>query len=288
MTPIINLRLAIPLVIVFIVTFAVLSPDHVGHGAALRPDRNGDAVCNLDYVGILLRGQNAQQKPQLSFEQMLWIATLVQTSSLMTTTAGHNFLVWGLGYDSQIWHAIHCSPTSRATTVFIENWRDWIDKIKSREPDLSVVHFDNYDSSVETAESFFTKPYLLPLPPSISEKCWNVVLVGRLQQRDLAVAISLLMYLLVRHCVDAPQGYEPAHPGRHAATYWSVQRTITCLRTGTIPVAYVFLHDANRPLERQIIERILEPNGGVQIGEIKGPAGTLVGFVMRTHTLRKG
>lgn len=45
-------------------------------------------------------------------------------------------------------------------------------------------------------------------------------------------------------------------------------------------MAYVFLHDVNRPLEREIIERILKPNGAKRMGEIKGPAGTLVGFIV--------
>ena len=82
----------------------------------------------------------------------------------------------------------------------------------------------------------------------------------------------------LKDCLDAPQGYAPAHPGRHAAAYWSVSMAKRCLREGVLGSVYIFLHDVNRPLESEIADRILKGNGGILIGTIKGPAGTLVGF----------
>lgn len=88
----------------------------------------------------------------------------------------------------------------------------------------------------------------------------------------------LLYTIVLTRLLDAPQGYARSHPGRHAATYWSVSMAHRCLKSGSLSTVYIFLHDVNRPLEGQIVDRILRPNGGVQIGNIKGPAGTLVGF----------
>jgi hypothetical protein len=51
-----------------------------------------------------------------------------------------------------------------------------------------------------------------------------------------------------------------------------------CLKEGALSSVYIFLHDVNRPLESKIIDRILVPTGGMQIGYMNGPAGTLVGF----------
>lgn len=178
----VNLRVAIPLVILFVLTFTLISPQitPVGSPSDRRPTKEIRFPCATDYVGIIQSGQNADAKPQLSLEQMLWIGTVVRTSSSITAISKHNFLVWGLGHDSHIWNAVHCSSTTRTRTLFIENWRDWIVKIHEQDPELEVVHFDKYDNtSVENAEAFFSQPYLLPLPDQVSNECWNVVLVGR-------------------------------------------------------------------------------------------------------------
>jgi hypothetical protein len=150
--------------------------------------------CSPDYVQTIQDAVGAKNPPQLSFDQLLWINTLVQTSAIAVTTlsgTAHNFLVWGLGYDSPIWDNANCIPVGlgargaarpRAAnitrTVFIENWMDWVTKVKGKHPALEVVHFDKYLTSMATADEFFMSPYLLPLPDNVDSHCWHVVLVG--------------------------------------------------------------------------------------------------------------
>ncbi|KAJ3047835.1 hypothetical protein HK097_011135, partial [Rhizophlyctis rosea] len=232
--------------------------------------------CTPDYISVIQSAHKSPTPPQLSVTQLIWIKTLVQTSAYLSAGRQHNFLVWGLGYDSPIWENANCVSGDKAVdgngtsgrkegstrTVFVENWRDWIEKVSGRHPGLEVVQFDKYDTNVKDAEKFMKEPYLLPLPDTINEECWDVVLV------------------------DAPQGYEPNHPGRHAPTYWSVSMAHSCLKSNpSIHEITIFLHDVNRPLEQQIIDRILRPNGGVQIGRVEGGAGTLVGFRFTRESL---
>jgi hypothetical protein len=175
------------------------------------PDRDASR-CTLDYIKTIRDAVKAKDPPQLSFDQILWIYTVVQTSSSAVTSTSaspHNFLVWGLGYDSPIWDNANCIPAGTGDidiegslqsgdeahvrsgkvpraggvtrTVFIENWLDWVEKIKGKYPTLNVVHFDKYQTSVATASEFFARPYLLPLPEEVDDVCWHVVLVGESQ-----------------------------------------------------------------------------------------------------------
>ncbi|KAJ3044936.1 hypothetical protein HDV00_000220 [Rhizophlyctis rosea] len=270
-----------------------LSQSTTTHFTNLTPSTHRPAACTPDFVGFIKSATQSKTPPQLSFDQLLFIKTIVQTSAYTVTSSPtprrHNFLVWGLGFDSPIWENANCvatggfpsnigtEGTSKETveadakmtrTLFIENWRNWITDVQGKHPSLEVVHFDNYEAkkgaSVGTSEVFFEKPYLLPLPSAVSDVCWNVVLV------------------------DAPQGYESTHPGRHASTYWSVSMAHRCLKQGLLDTVTIFLHDVNRPLEIQIIERILKPNGGVQIGYLKGPKGTLVAFRFSRESVFEG
>ena len=173
----------------------------VGDTAAPRAPAGGAPPCNLDYVRVIQEAVKAKSPPQLSLEQLLWIKTIVQTSAFAVTSqsrGSHNFLVWGLGFDSMIWDNANCIPfgtkpsvnasgtagrlirTDNVTkTIFIENWLDWVAKVKGKYPTLDVVHFDKYATSVETAGQFFDNPYMLPLPGKVNEVCWHVVLVGK-------------------------------------------------------------------------------------------------------------
>ena len=154
--------------------------------------------CSLNHISFIQDAIQAENPPQLSFEQILWIYTIVQTSASAVASmspATHNFLVWGLGYDSPIWDNANCIPSTQAAdggglsqsvvrangatrTVFVENWLDWVEKVKGKYPMLNVLHFDKYETNVATAAEFFTRPYLLPLPGEVDDVCWNAVLVG--------------------------------------------------------------------------------------------------------------
>src|ERR1044071_1588316 len=187
-------RVALPLLmLVFFLTVNIIFPYPAPpKGGTLRegkvkdfprpPDRDASR-CTLDYVKAIRDAVKAKDPPQLSFDQILWVYTVVQTSSAAVTSTSdspHNFLVWGLGYDSPIWDNANCIPAGAGDinmsvskgseeggdegddggkveksgtvlrargvtkTVFIENWLDWVDKVKGKYPTLDVVHFDNY------------------------------------------------------------------------------------------------------------------------------------------------
>ncbi|KAI8826140.1 uncharacterized protein EV422DRAFT_563955 [Fimicolochytrium jonesii] len=252
--------------------WALTDDFHADDAAAQEHKENQAApACRTDYVRSLQdAAQNPTNKPQLSFEQLLWIATTVQTSAYALTTRGgikrdHRFLVWGLGHDSPLWDNANCfvpphaSPGSglaarRGRTAFVENWQTWIDTVSAAYPSLEVHFFDKYTSTVATSDAFFASPTSLQLPEEVQNVCWDVILV------------------------DAPQGYQPDQPGRHEATHWSVQKAKDCLRANKLSEVHIFLHDVNRALENKIVDNILRAAGGTDLGRINGVAGDLVAF----------
>lgn len=147
--------------------------------SAVRQNRQ---PCDESYIDVIHKAVSAPNPPQLSFEQILWISTIVQTSAYAVSPAEHQFLVWGLGYDSPLWDNANCRvdaanrPTGR--TAFIENWDNWITEVKSSYPALEVYSFTNYSFSMKNADGYFDDPTLLTLPKEIDSDCWDTVLVG--------------------------------------------------------------------------------------------------------------
>ncbi|KAI9097170.1 hypothetical protein DFS34DRAFT_649981 [Phlyctochytrium arcticum] len=248
--------------------------------AASRSIQNKRAACTVEYVSAIQKAVKAEKPPQLAFDQIVWISSVVQTSAYATLQLGreHQFLVWGLGYDSALWENANCIPvqasserrlrarqapshvsTAIGRTAFLENWESWISQVTETMPHLEVHHFADFKSSVAAADEYFENPTLLILPEVVEESCWDVVLV------------------------DAPQGYEDQQPGRMEATYWAVNMAKRCLRDGHLKSVYIFLHDVNRPVEEKIVERILKVEDGTFLGRMTGPFGDLVG--VRFHKL---
>lgn len=141
-------------------------------------------ACSNDFVSAIVSSHSRSQryKPQLSFPQMLWIA-----SALRTAQAEHgstfSFLVFGLGADTPVWLAINC----RARTVFVENSPEWIKLVtESIAVDYQgqlEAHAYTYKARMKDADEFFVNPWIMDLPKNVSDTCYGVILV------------------------DAPQGY---------------------------------------------------------------------------------
>ena len=76
-----------------------------GLGAQCRP-----------YGDVVQAAVERAQPPQLSQAQLLWVAALVRGAALAARRPV-NFLVFGLGFDSDVWQAVNCD----GRTAFLEN-----------------------------------------------------------------------------------------------------------------------------------------------------------------------
>jgi hypothetical protein len=85
------------------------------------------------YGDIVQQAVERSPAPQLNQAQLLWIASLLNSQSWNLARA-LNFLVFGLGHDSNVWHSINC----QGRTVFVENSDEWLHKITSAYPQLEV------------------------------------------------------------------------------------------------------------------------------------------------------
>jgi len=125
-----------------------------------------------------------------------------------------NFLIFGLGNDSPLWH--FTNPSGR--TVFIEDNPEWRDRVVSQHPELDVV-MTSYSTQRSEWEDYLDAPDTLSmdLPGDVSDVAWDVVLV------------------------DAPAGWKPEMPGRMQSIYETVHLTQ--------PGSDIFVHDIDRTVE---------------------------------------
>jgi uncharacterized protein (TIGR01627 family) len=131
-------------------------------------------------------------------------------------------LVFGCGCDSPFWESIN----RHGTTVFLEDNDEWIAKTRAVLRDASVekVHYGTRTADWSAMLGADEK-LALDLPPSVSNRKWNVILV------------------------DGPAGYTDDCPGRMKSIF-------TASRLAA-PNGYVFVHDCDRPLEREYSARYL-------------------------------
>lgn len=148
---------------------------------------------------------------------------------------GCKLLVWGVGYDSKLW----CAVNKGGTTVFLEDDSKWARKI-AKEITCPVVKV-SYSTRLEQAKSLLRdEPRLrLVLPAEIQRLRFDVILV------------------------DGPDGSKPKAPGRMVSIYMSSRLAHDD--------SHVFVHDYQRPVERQYGERFLARRFGAPvIGKHRG------------------
>lgn len=154
-----------------------------------------------------------------------------------------NFLVFGLGHDSLMWTALN----HNGRTVFLEEDKEWIDKIKEKIPSLEAYHVA-YDTRVTQADAL--------LETSSREEC-RVVTDPRSSKCPLAITgfpseVYDIEWDLIM--VDAPTGYFEGAPGRMSAIYTA---GLMARNRGSGGDTDVFVHDVDRVVEDKFSKALL-------------------------------
>ena len=131
---------------------------------------------------------------------------------------GKKFLVFGLGYDSQLWNALN----KKGITLFIEDSQEWMDIVSSK-LNVQVKHYSYQTKLTDLAEDL--KGDYSKLAKTVEGGPWDVVLV------------------------DAPQGWREDTPGRLE----SVVVGLSNLAEG----GTLYVHDTHREGEAMICDTVL-------------------------------
>lgn len=182
---------------------------------ALRFDSQNDVDEDLDLSAqeSLLNGvlrEHYNPDAQMSPVQIEAVSAAIRSRG-----PNCNMLVFGLGNDSPLWANLNHD----GYTLFLENIPDWIDKVRSKHPDLKIDHMD-YPTTVDAS---LKDPALTVrqavVPDNIKSRRWDVILV------------------------DAPMGWRPDNPGRALPIIW----TALIAHDDT----HVFVDDYERALEKR-------------------------------------
>ncbi|XP_062196902.1 arabinogalactan O-methyltransferase 1-like [Phragmites australis] len=215
---------------------AVTAPSGSGYGAP-GVAALGDAVVEYATTGTV--PQQSRQEISLS------LAVLRRRAPL-------RLLVFGLGHDSRLWHALNPG----GATVFLEEDPEWYRVVRAQSPFLRA-HLVSYRTRLDHADSLLATykkhPACLPgadganatvrvrgnsacplalhnLPSEVYETEWDMIMV------------------------DAPKGYFAAAPGRMAAI-WTASAMARARRgEGDTDV---FLHDVDRRVEKVFAQEFL-------------------------------
>lgn len=185
------------------------------------------------------------------------------TSRVLDVKSPCNFLVFGLGHDSLMWHSLNYG----GRTVFLEEDEAWIEQIKKRFPMLESYHV-SYDSKVSRAHDL--------MKSGKGPKCMVVVDPRQsaclLALKGLPSDIYDTQWDLIM--VDAPTGYYEEAPGRMTAIYTAGLLARNC---GSSEETHVFVHDVNREVEDKFSREFLCE------GYMKKQEGRLRHFVIPSH-----
>lgn len=157
-----------------------------------------------------------------------------------------NFLVFGLGHDSLMWAALN----PRGTTLFLEEDSKLVHQILARAPALRI-HTVSYKTQLYEAEHLVTsyKTEKMCVPPFVhlkgNSKC-------KLALSDMADDVYAREWDVI--LIDGPRGYFAEAPGRMGAIF-SAAVMARARKSGG--VTHVFLHDANRKVEKMYGEEFL-------------------------------
>ncbi|MET0034017.1 MAG: TIGR01627 domain-containing protein [Limnospira maxima] len=184
--------------------------------------KNYDCI-DVDAVGYLSSFSNygnqilelVKANPgQMSFEEYLYIV------EVMLQSAPGNFLVFGLGQDSNLWLEVNRG----GRTVFLEDNLYWLNKITAVEPTIES-YLVKYDTKIKDwidhlkNISNHVGSLSLELPQSIKNTAWEWILV------------------------DAPRGTNDETPGRMKSIYTAASLAKQHRNT------HIFVHDCNRNVE---------------------------------------
>jgi len=134
-------------------------------------------------------------------------------------------LVFGLGYDSQMWYNM-----TNKNTFFVEHNQDYINLNKNINED-NIIFYDYQGITVKNSIKFindneFYKNFTIP-NKLISQAPFDIILI------------------------DGPTGYDDNCPGRLLPVYWSKH---LLSKKGTI----IYIDDSNRKLEKLSIQKFFK------------------------------
>ncbi|XP_059653626.1 glucuronoxylan 4-O-methyltransferase 1 [Cornus florida] len=145
-----------------------------------------------------------------------------------------NFLVFGLGHDSLMWHSLNHG----GRTIFLEEDQSWIEQIKRQFPMLESYHV-TYDSKVSRADELM-EVGKGPECAAIGDPRYSMC---QLALKGLPSDVYAIKWDLIM--VDAPTGYHEEAPGRMTAIYTAGMMA----RIREDGETDVFVHDVNRVVE---------------------------------------
>lgn len=164
----------------------------------------------IGVCGCQTRNMRRPETMQMNQKQIDQILSVLPTNG--------NLLVWGLGNDSPFWKQSTCGHV-----IFIEDNREWINKIALKYPLLDVEKV-RYTTGVKKSLHYINGTNLSSLAlniPRIKNIDWDVIIV------------------------DAPAGNYDEAPGRYQSIYNSKQ----LVRPNKI--THVFVDDYDRKVERK-------------------------------------
>lgn len=159
------------------------------------------------------------------------------SSAILSRGPDCNLLVFGLGNDSALWHAVN----AQGYTLFIEDVPEWIAKVKAVQPDLQV---DSVSYQGTTVGSALLDPVRTirdaEVPQVLRQREWDVIII------------------------DGPMGYAPQLPGRSRPICWAKQLAK--------PSTHIFVDDYDRELERTYVDFLFPEKGAHRRLVISRPA----------------
>lgn len=154
----------------------------------------------------------------------LWIKELLLIVKAIRHYPRCHLLVFGLGWDTLLW----LDMNKNGRTVFLEDNKDWFERITQRTPNAEAYLID-YPHNITEWKTLLDKPpeLELKLPDEVTRVSWDVIVV------------------------DAPVGYRMVE--EQAGRMSSIYMASKLIKRG----GDVFVHDCTRELERAYAERYL-------------------------------
>jgi glucuronoxylan 4-O-methyltransferase len=194
-----------------------------------NPAKLAVALCIWWPSAMSIKAMRMLNEVLLSFRELEAIIRIVKDK------APCNFLVFGLGNDSQLWAKLNHG----GKTVFIEDDNLWV-KRASEQNYRITAYLVNYGTQLTQWEELLDSPSVfdLNLPRVVTDEQWDVILV------------------------DAPVGVCDLSPGRMKSIAWASRLARD--------FSDVFVHDCDRRVERTYCCRYLkEGNLIAKIGSLR-------------------
>ena len=151
-------------------------------------------------------------------------------SSILTKSPGCRLLIFGVGYDSQLWKTLN----KDGETHFVESSLEWMSEALQKDPQLSISLLQPSNLTVaNSGELSIRDLQTYPPPKELTNTNWDVILV------------------------DGPSGYSADDPGRARTIYWASRLASSH--------THVFVDDYDRPLERRFAEMLFRTRGSQSV-----------------------